>query len=54
MFVTHNETSTGVTNDLKALREALGEHPALFIVDAISGMAVSPLKVDEWNLDSCG
>lgn len=51
VFVTHNETSTGVTNDLKALREALGEHPALFIVDAISGMAVSPLKVDEWNLD---
>lgn len=51
VFVTHNETSTGVVNDVKALREALGEHPAIFIVDAISGMAVSPLPVDEWQLD---
>ncbi len=51
VFVTHNETSTGVTNDIKALREALGDHPAIFIVDAISGMAVSPLPVDEWQLD---
>ncbi|MDD2402695.1 MAG: aminotransferase class V-fold PLP-dependent enzyme, partial [Clostridia bacterium] len=32
-------------------REAVGDHPALFIVDSISGMAVSPLKVDEWKLD---
>lgn len=51
VFVTHNETSTGVLNDTKALRKALQDHPALFIVDAISGMAVSPLPVDEWKLD---
>lgn len=51
VFITHNETSTGVVNDVKALREALGDHPALFIVDSISGMAVSPLPVDEWKLD---
>ncbi|MDD4047745.1 MAG: alanine--glyoxylate aminotransferase family protein [Clostridia bacterium] len=51
VYVTHNETSTGVVNDVKALREAVGDHPALFIVDSISGMAVSPLKVDEWKLD---
>ncbi len=51
VFVTHNETSTGVVNDIKALREAVGDHPALFIVDSVSGMAVSPLKIDEWKLD---
>lgn len=51
VYVTHNETSTAVVNDVKALREALGDHPAIFVVDSISGMAVSPLPVDEWQLD---
>lgn len=51
VFVTHNETSTGVTNDLKALREALGDHPALFIVDSVSGLGAMELETDLWNLD---
>lgn len=51
VFVTHNETSTGMVNDVKALREACGDHPALFVVDSISGMAVSPIEVDAWKLD---
>lgn len=51
VYATHNETSTGVTHDIKALREACGDHPAIFVVDAISGMAVSPLEVDAWKLD---
>jgi aspartate aminotransferase-like enzyme len=51
VFITHNETSTGMVNDVQALRAACGDHPAIFIVDSISGMAVSPLKADEWQLD---
>jgi aspartate aminotransferase-like enzyme len=51
VYVTHNETSTGMVNDVQALRAACGDHPAIFVVDSISGMAVSPLKVDEWKLD---
>lgn len=51
VFVTHNETSTGVTNDLKALRAALGDHPALFIVDSVSGLGAMELETDLWNLD---
>jgi aspartate aminotransferase-like enzyme len=51
VFVTHNETSTGVTNDLPALRAALGDHPALFIVDAVSSLGAMPLETDAWNLD---
>ncbi len=51
IFVQHNETSTGVLNDVKAISEARGNHPALLIVDAISGLATSELSVDAWNLD---
>ncbi|MGB9792160.1 MAG: pyridoxal-phosphate-dependent aminotransferase family protein [Thermacetogeniaceae bacterium] len=51
VLVTHNETSTGVTNDLKALREAVGDHPALFIVDSVSGLGAMELETDAWNLD---
>lgn len=51
VFVTHNETSTGVTNDLPKLRKALGEHPALFIVDSVSGLGAMELETDAWNLD---
>ena len=51
ILVTHNETSTGAFNDMKAISEARGDHPALLMVDAISGLAVLDLKMDEWNLD---
>lgn len=51
VFVTHNETSTGVTNDLPKLRNALGDHPALFIVDSVSGLGAMELETDAWNLD---
>ena len=51
VFVTHNETSTGVTNDIPALRAAVGDHPALFIVDAVSSLGAMPLETDNWNLD---
>lgn len=51
VLITHNETSTGAYNDLKAIREALGDHPALLLVDAVSGLAAIELKMDEWQLD---
>lgn len=51
ILVTHNETSTGVVNDIKAIRSAVGDHPALFIVDAVSGLGAMNLETDEWNLD---
>jgi aspartate aminotransferase-like enzyme len=51
VFVTHNETSTGVTNDIPALRAAVGDHPALFIVDAVSSLGAMSLETDNWNLD---
>ncbi len=51
VFITHNETSTGVTNPLPELA-ALGRRAgALVIVDAVSSAAAIPLEVDEWDLD---
>lgn len=51
VLITHNETSTGVFNDLKAIREATSDHPALFMVDAVSGLGAVDLRMDAWNLD---
>lgn len=53
VFVIHNESSTGVRNDLKAIGEVLKDHPALYITDAVSGFGGMPLEMDAWGLDVC-
>ncbi|MCZ6557776.1 MAG: aminotransferase class V-fold PLP-dependent enzyme [SAR324 cluster bacterium] len=49
----HNETSTGVMTDLKSIREAMDRagHPALLLVDSVSGLGSLDLRFDEWGLD---
>jgi len=51
--VVHNETSTGVTSDIAAVRHAIDAagHPALFMVDTISGLACADYRHDEWGVD---
>ena len=51
VLVTHNETSTGVTNDLKAISAVVKEFDKLLVVDAISSLGSVNLPVDEWNVD---
>jgi aspartate aminotransferase-like enzyme len=53
VLVTHNETSTGVTNDLKALASAIRkQHPDVVLaVDAVSSLSCVDLRMDEWELD---
>jgi aspartate aminotransferase-like enzyme len=53
VMVTHNETSTGVTNDLEAIAKAIrGARPdILILVDAISSLGSVPLPIDAWDLD---
>ncbi|MGI6225829.1 MAG: pyridoxal-phosphate-dependent aminotransferase family protein [Peptococcales bacterium] len=51
VFVQQNETSTGILNDIKAIKEAMADHPALLIVDSISGMAVADFPTDAWGAD---
>ena len=48
----HAETSTGVQSDAKLLAEIAQRHHCLTIVDAVTSLGGSPLKVDEWNLDA--
>ncbi len=51
--VVHNETSTGCVTNVPAVRRALDAagHPALLMVDTISGLASMPYKHDEWGVD---
>ncbi len=51
--VVHNETSTGVTSDILAVRKAIdaAKHPALLVVDSISGLASADYRHDEWGVD---
>jgi aspartate aminotransferase-like enzyme len=53
--ITHNETSTGVTNDVAALAKVVrDESPdTLVLVDAVSSLGGIPVRVDEWGLDVC-
>jgi aspartate aminotransferase-like enzyme len=51
VLVTHNETSTGVTNPLKALAAVVREHERLLLVDAVSSLGAIPLETDAWGLD---
>ena len=51
--VVHNETSTGVTSDIASVRKAIDAagHPALLMVDTISGLAAADYRHDEWGVD---
>jgi aspartate aminotransferase-like enzyme len=51
VLVTHNETSTGVTNDLAAISSAAKEFDKLLLVDAISSLGSINLPVDDWHCD---
>ena len=51
--IVHNETSTGVTSDVAAVRRALdsAHHPALLVVDTISSLASMDYQHDAWGVD---
>jgi len=51
--VVHNETSTGATSRIADIRKAIDAtgHPALLLVDSISGLASADLRHDEWGID---
>jgi alanine-glyoxylate transaminase/serine-glyoxylate transaminase/serine-pyruvate transaminase len=51
--VVHNETATGVTSDIAAIRWALDrhDHPALLLVDGVSSLGSLDFRMDEWGVD---
>lgn len=53
VLVTHNETSTGVTSDIAAIRKAMDAagHGAFLFVDGVSSIASIEFKMDEWKVD---
>ncbi|MGH2405263.1 MAG: pyridoxal-phosphate-dependent aminotransferase family protein, partial [bacterium] len=51
LLVTHNETSTGVRNDLAAIADAARPSGALIIADAVSSVGAIDLRTDEWDID---
>jgi alanine-glyoxylate transaminase/serine-glyoxylate transaminase/serine-pyruvate transaminase len=53
VLVTHNETATGVTSDVAAVRRILDElkHPALLFVDGVSSIGSIDFRMEEWGVD---
>jgi predicted phosphoserine aminotransferase len=50
--ITHNETSTGVTNPVKAIAEVVRQYEdTLILVDTVSGFLGAELRVDDWGID---
>jgi len=53
VLMVHNETSTGVTSNVSAVRAAMDRagHPALLLVDTVSSLASIDFRLDEWGVD---
>src|SRR6185369_11936056 len=52
VFATWSESSTGVLIDLKSIGSWLRSQDKIFVADAVSGLAVSPMFMDEWCIDA--
>jgi aspartate aminotransferase-like enzyme len=51
VFITHCETSTGVTTDVKAIADVVKNTKAVLVVDAVSSLGVIDLQMDKWEVD---
>lgn len=51
VFVVHNESSTGVYNDLEAFGKALKNTDAILVTDSVSGLGGLDFRMDDWNID---
>ncbi|HVA33572.1 MAG TPA: alanine--glyoxylate aminotransferase family protein [Candidatus Baltobacteraceae bacterium] len=51
ILLTHNETSTGVQNDMAAIAPVVAAHGALTLVDSVSGLGACEFRMDEWGYD---
>jgi alanine-glyoxylate transaminase / serine-glyoxylate transaminase / serine-pyruvate transaminase len=53
VLAVHTETSSGATSDIAKIRKAIdaANHPALYMVDAVSSLACTELRHDDWGID---
>jgi aspartate aminotransferase-like enzyme len=52
IFHTWSESSTGVLNDMAEVGKLVRSQDKLFVADAVSGLGVSPMNMDDWNVDA--
>jgi aspartate aminotransferase-like enzyme len=52
VFHTWSESSTGVLNDMGETGKVVRSQNKYYVVDAVSGLAVSPMSMDDWNIDT--
>lgn len=53
VYITHNETGTGILNPVKEIGELVHKHNAIFVVDTTSTYAMRPINIKEDNIDFC-
>jgi aspartate aminotransferase-like enzyme len=51
VFIQASETSTGAAHDIRAMAGIVARTPAIFVIDAITGLGTMPLDIDGWGLD---
>ncbi|MDB6176824.1 aminotransferase class V-fold PLP-dependent enzyme [Paracoccus sp. Z330] len=51
VLLCHTDTATGSMADIYAIRQAMGDHPALLVVDAIASLGCAPMMMDDWGVD---
>jgi alanine-glyoxylate transaminase/serine-glyoxylate transaminase/serine-pyruvate transaminase len=51
VMVCQTDTASATMADIPALKAAMGDHPALLVVDAIASLGCAPMKMDEWGVD---
>ncbi len=51
VMLTHNETSTGVQNDMEAIAQVLRGRDVVSVVDSVSGMGATAFAMDQWGYD---
>ena len=51
VLVCQVDTASSVRSDIPALRQAMGDHPAFFAVDAIASLGCEPMHMDDWGVD---
>jgi len=53
VLAVHTETSSGATSDIAKIRKAIdaAKHPALYMVDAVSSLACTEIRHDDWGID---
>jgi serine---pyruvate transaminase len=52
IFHTWSESSTGVLNDMPEIGKLVRSQNKILVADAVSGLGVSPMRMDEWNIDA--